>query len=79
LARGISKPSWDLGDFDYNGFVDDDDVTLLRVFCDPSASPNTIATALGDRQGAIAIPDTSTLVLAAFGVLLLSKRRWHFR
>jgi hypothetical protein len=30
---------WALGDFDYNGFVDDDDVTLLNAFYDPSAPP----------------------------------------
>ena len=32
----IQKPSWALGDFDYNGLVDDDDVTLLGVFYQPT-------------------------------------------
>jgi hypothetical protein len=26
---------WALGDFDYNGFVDDDDATLLGAFYNP--------------------------------------------
>jgi hypothetical protein len=30
------KPHWLAGDFDYNGFVDDDDVTLLGVFYEPA-------------------------------------------
>jgi hypothetical protein len=38
-APGSAKPSWALGDFEYNGFVDHDDVTLLGVFYAPQAQP----------------------------------------
>ena len=37
LSARVDNPHWALGDFDYNGFVDDDDVTLLGVFYDPTA------------------------------------------
>jgi hypothetical protein len=35
----LPDAEWAHGDFDYNGFVDDDDITLLGVFYDPSAQP----------------------------------------
>jgi hypothetical protein len=35
----VPQPHWALGDFDYNGFVDDDDVTLLGAFYNPKAAP----------------------------------------
>ena len=54
-----ARPSneWALGDFDYNGFVDDDDVTLLGALYDPSDQPLPGPLAVGPsgqlpRQGA---------------------------
>jgi T5SS/PEP-CTERM-associated repeat protein len=69
-APGVPQPFWALGDFDYNGFVDDDDVTLLSAFYNPSAPP---LAALADLA---AVPEPSTLGLAALGlVALLAHRR----
>ena len=39
FAPGFDKPAWALGDFEYNGFVDNDDVTLLDAFYNPAAGP----------------------------------------
>jgi hypothetical protein len=56
-----------LGDFDYNGFVDDDDVTLLGVFYDPAASPVSVPLAnlssSVPSSNVVAVPEPSTLVL----------------
>jgi hypothetical protein len=51
-----------LGDFDYNGFVDDADVTLLGVFYDPSAPPLVVPASVMATNLA-AVPEPSTLVL----------------
>jgi hypothetical protein len=37
FAPSTANPSWALGDFEYNSFVDDTDATLLGAFYDPSA------------------------------------------
>jgi hypothetical protein len=34
-APAMPQPQWAFGDFDYNGFVDDNDVTLLGAFYQP--------------------------------------------
>ena len=66
-APGVPQPHWALGDFDYNGFVDDDDVTLLGVFYDPSAAPLVAAVR---ATGVAAVPEPSTWVLlAAFSII----------
>ncbi len=74
-APGVAQPHWALGDFDYNGFVDDDDVTLLGVFYDPAAAPAPVAVV----QGVAAVPEPSTLALAALAAgtsaLGIAKRR----
>jgi hypothetical protein len=69
-APGAPNGSWFLGDFDYSGFVDDDDVTLLGVFYDPSAQPLT-----GSPEGesgsvsisVAAIPEPRGLTLLLIG------------
>lgn len=38
MRRGLPNANWAMGDFDYNGFVDDDDVTLLGAFYQPPAA-----------------------------------------
>jgi hypothetical protein len=55
-----------LGDFDYNGFVDDDDVTLLGAFYDANAAPLAAPTAEATASVA-AVPEPSTwaIVLSA--------------
>jgi hypothetical protein len=53
-----------MGDFDYNGFVDDDDVTLLGAFYDPSAPP---LAALGTSVSAV--PEPGTVAFLATGLL----------
>ena len=67
-APGFAKPHWDLGDFDYNGFVDDDDVTLLGVYYNPAATP--IPAPALESGGVAAVPEPTTLVLLAIGLLL---------
>jgi hypothetical protein len=59
-----------LGDFDYNGFVDDDDVTLLGAFYDPAAAPiptpleNSSSSASALRVAVVPEPATIILLLA---------------
>jgi hypothetical protein len=83
-APGLPQPSWALGDFDYNGFVDDDDVTLLGAFYDPSAPPLNSQAVPGviAPAGVVAVPEPSTavsallvLVFAAVTRLLVCRRR----
>jgi hypothetical protein len=58
--------SGSLGDFDYNGVVDDDDVTLLGVFYDLSAAPLAVAVpASATNVSAIPEPDSAVLALIA--------------
>ena len=60
-----------LGDFDYNGFVDDDDVTLLGAYYDPSAPPlNSQAApgALGSAEAVAAVPEPGSLILLLVGL-----------
>ncbi|HJS09075.1 MAG TPA: PEP-CTERM sorting domain-containing protein, partial [Pirellulales bacterium] len=77
-AHGVPQPSWALGDFDYNGFVDDDDVTLLGVFYDPSAAP-LVSGGVESGEGAAAVPEPGTLLLAAIALIaplgLIRRRR----
>jgi hypothetical protein len=78
-AEAILQPLWALGDFDYNGFVDDDDVTLLGVFYDPSAAP-LVSGAGVSGDGVAAVPEPGTLMLAGIvtlatvGRILLANR-----
>jgi hypothetical protein len=60
-----------LGDFDYNGFVDDDDVTLLGVFYDPTIAPILVP---GEATGAgvAAVPEPAGVVLVAVGGIALA-------
>jgi hypothetical protein len=67
-----------LGDFDFNGFVDDDDVTLLGVFYDLSAPP---LAAPGDSFSAVPEPGTLALLIASpIGILLarVVRRKSHW-
>jgi hypothetical protein len=66
-APGVPQPAWALGDFDYNGFVDDDDVTLLGAFYDPSAPPLG-APAAASLSPVAAIPEPGTVGLLAAGL-----------
>jgi hypothetical protein len=75
-APGVPQPAWVLGDFDYNGFVDDDDVTLLGVFYDPSAAPIPAPAA---TTAVAAVPDPATvtlfaLMVAAWAIAALRRR-----
>jgi hypothetical protein len=90
-APGVPQPSWALGDFDYNGFVDDDDVTLLGALYDPSAPPLTTPPAeslIGPpaepgakvepgANGVAAVPEPATVILlgVAIAVGLTAARR----
>ena len=69
LRAGVPQPSWALGDFDYNGFVDDDDVTLLGAFYDPSVPPLAVATT---TDTAAAVPEPGAFVLATLAALALA-------
>ena len=76
-APGVAQASWALGDFDYNGFVDDDDITLLGVFYDPSAPP-VLAPIAVSGAGVAAVPDPSAIWLFIAGcasALALTHRR----
>jgi hypothetical protein len=64
-SQAITGP---FGDFDYNGFVDDDDVTLLGAFYDPSDAP-LVSGGVVSGEGVAAVPERST---AALVVLLLA-------
>jgi hypothetical protein len=68
FAPGFEKPRWDLGDFDYNGFVDNNDVTLLGVYYNPGATP---IPAPADAASVAAVPEPSTLAMLLLGVLAL--------
>ena len=68
-APGFPKPLWALGDFDYSGIVDHDDVTLLGVFKNPAG---TSIPALGaEIVGAAAVPEPATRVLFAAALPLV--------
>jgi hypothetical protein len=71
----VAQPSWALGDFDYNGFVDDDDVTLLGVFYDPSAPALiTVAQPIASNVAAVPEPATIALVVILVGIVLVLRR-----
>src|SRR4029079_8931698 len=81
-APGVPNPSWALGDFDYNGFVDDDDVTLLGAFYDPSAVslPSPLdGTTRSQPMNVSAIPEPSTLAVLLVAVLLGGVALLHHR
>jgi hypothetical protein len=61
---------WALGDFDYNGFVDDDDVTLLGAFYDPFAASLAPPAEPGASGRAAFVPEPSALGLAGCSLLL---------
>jgi glucose/arabinose dehydrogenase len=71
-APQVPKPSWALGDFEYNGFVDDDDVTLLGVFYQPTppaavapaTNPETLNDALRPRAESVFVPSSPPEVIA---------------
>ena len=58
----MPQPHWALGDFDYNGFVDDDDVTLLGAFYNPAAASLIAPTPAGASSVAV-VPEPSSLAL----------------
>jgi hypothetical protein len=71
-----------LGDFDYNGFVDDDDVTLLGAFYDPSAASLVVADPSGANVAAVPEPTSALLVATALlglGIVPLIRRAKFFR
>jgi hypothetical protein len=74
-SPGVPQPSWALGDFDYDGFVDDDDVTLLGVFYNPSAPP--LAASPVTSAGPAAVPEPATGLLCVLGwmIIVVAKRR----
>jgi hypothetical protein len=57
-----------LGDFDYNGFIDDDDVTLLGAFYDPAVAPLISAP---PANAIAAVPEPHTGMLAVAGSMAL--------
>jgi hypothetical protein len=80
-----------LGDFDYNGFVDDDDVTLLGAFYKPttsSATPSPVdklidllaesIAAAGEAQPA-GLPNRLSRLHHAQGDLGVTHERFFFR
>jgi hypothetical protein len=69
---GVPNANWAAGDFDYNGFVDDDDVTLLGAFYDPSATP---ITSPGGGVAAVPEPATVTLLGATVAVCAIAAVR----
>jgi hypothetical protein len=69
-APGWYNPHWSHGDFDYNGFVDDDDVTLMGVFYDPAAQPLTgLPASEGESASTTvaAVPEPPGLALLLIG------------
>jgi hypothetical protein len=66
-APGVPQPSWALGDFDYNSFVDDDDITLLGAFYDPAAAPLAVART-GGTPAASVVPEPAGVLLALVAV-----------
>jgi hypothetical protein len=77
----VPQASWALGDFDYNGFVDDDDVTLLGAFYDPSAasliSPPAEpgANGVAGAESVAAVPEPGALLLVLIGMAAVALRR----
>ena len=75
------------GDFNYDGKVDDSDVTLLGAFYDESATPLSAAT-LTARYGAefaaafaagqaMAVPEPASVILLALASAALAPRRFR--
>jgi hypothetical protein len=64
----VAGAHWYTGDFDYNGFVDDDDVTLLGVFYDPAAAPVGGAP-MAPGNSVAAVPEPTSLLLSVLGVV----------
>jgi hypothetical protein len=63
----MANASWANGDFDYNGFVDDDDVTLLGALYNPGAPP-ALAPAAISGSGVAAVPEPGTVALLLIGL-----------
>jgi hypothetical protein len=57
--------------FDYNGFVDDDDVTLLGAFYDPSAVP-LVASASAATANVAGVPEPQTWDLIISGAIVVA-------
>jgi hypothetical protein len=76
FAPGFTKPRWDLGDFDYNGFVDNDDVTLLGVYYNPSALP---IPSPSEGDGVAAVPEPATVVMLWSGLIAILLPHWARR
>jgi hypothetical protein len=66
-----------LGDFDFNGFVDNDDVTLLGVYYNPAATP--IPAPRSESAGAAAVPEPAAFSLFAAGLLFICTCQWGRR
>jgi hypothetical protein len=66
----VANGAWALGDFEYNGLIDDDDVTLLGAFYNPSGGPPVTPVGSGvsdewwsgDRRGGEAVSGEWTIV-----------------
>jgi hypothetical protein len=74
-APGTANAAWANGDFDYNGFVDDDDVTLLGALYAPGDAPLP-APAIG---GVAAVPEPSTWLMLTLGGLGAGLFGWRRR
>jgi hypothetical protein len=69
---------WAFGDFDHNGFVDDD-VTLLGAFYNPSAAPLAPSVDGGVALDAVAVPEPQSLFLIVTGFAVLAIGVWNRR
>jgi hypothetical protein len=72
----VANASWANGDFDYNGFVDDDDVTLLGALYNPSLPPIPAPDAGG---GVAAVPEPATWLMLTLGGLGAGLFGWRRR
>ena len=78
-APGVPQASWALGDFDYNGFVDDNDVTLLGVLYDPAATPIPAPGASAAGGAVAAVPEPATWLMLTLGGLGAGLFGWRRR
>jgi hypothetical protein len=69
--------TWALGDFTYDGAVNDDDVTLIGALYDPSATP--IPAPLAAAGTVAAVPEPSTWLMLSLGGLGAGLFGWRRR